>query len=221
MKKAIPVGVWQTKLHGFLDDADKTENFAAIGRLITAFNGIDVILNLILRSQLSTETKIGKAIIGGMRTGDMLAAIKRLAKVTNMTTTDFAKLEEVHQDINALKDIRDDAAHKVWEVNGQQMAFTNVFVARTEESQEVTLYSVEELNELARYAPHLSERCLQLFPDCLTLERSYKFSSREKPARLRTQDQNQGKSQRSAQARERRPPSSRARRDDAMKKHEK
>jgi hypothetical protein len=85
---------WQEKIHGFLDPADdKPEYFAAIGRLITAFNGIDVILNMILRHQLGAETKIGRAIIGTMRTGDMLASIKRLAKVTGMDSERLAELE--------------------------------------------------------------------------------------------------------------------------------
>jgi hypothetical protein len=87
-----PRSEWTEKLHGFLDPADdKPEHFAAIGRLITAFNGIDVILNMILRHQLGAETKIGRAIIGAMRTGDMLASIKRLAKVTGMDAKQLAE----------------------------------------------------------------------------------------------------------------------------------
>lgn len=45
---------WQEKLHGFIgeNDTDKTEHLAAIGRIITAFNGIEVMLNSILRGQI-------------------------------------------------------------------------------------------------------------------------------------------------------------------------
>jgi hypothetical protein len=51
-----PRSEWTEKLHGFLDPADdKPEHFAAVGRLITAFNGIDVILNMILRHQLGAS----------------------------------------------------------------------------------------------------------------------------------------------------------------------
>ena len=177
---------WTEKLHGFLDPADdKPEHFAAIGRLITAFNGIDVILNMILRHQLGAETKIGRAIIGAMRTGDMLASIKRLAKVTGMDDERLAELEALHQDINGLKDIRDDLAHKVWAVRGNEMSFSNAHVSRYLHEADFEIYTIDELNELARYAPHLSERALNIFPGAVSRAGDYKFVPKENPARLR------------------------------------
>jgi hypothetical protein len=176
---------WQEKIHGFLDPADdKPEHFAAIGRLITAFNGIDVILNMILRHQINADTKIGRAIIGGMRTDDMLSSIKRVANLTRLDEERLAQLDELHQDIRAFKDIRDNLAHRVWAVRNEEMCFTNYYTGRRMDVADFEIYTIAELNELARYAPHLSERALKLFPEATPQGDDYKFTPRAKPARL-------------------------------------
>lgn len=195
---------WEEKIHGFLDPADdRPEHFAAIGRLITAFNGLDVILNMILRYQLGAESAIGRAIIGGMRTGDMLSAIQRLAKLRDMTPDQLSELEELGQDIAALKNIRDYVAHKVWAINGDQMSFSNYYVSRSQSSADISVYTVSELNDLARYTPYLSERAGNLFPGTFFQDGS--LPSREKPARLRSQDRTQGRVRRGVRSRKRRP----------------
>lgn len=191
------LGKWQEKLHGFLDPAeDKPEHFAAIGRLITAFNGVDVILNMILRYQIGAETQVGRAIIGGMRTGDMLAAIQRLAKLREMTDAQLDELEALRQDIAAFKNVRDNVAHKVWAIRGEQMSFSNAHVSRFQDSAEFDIYAVSELNDLARYAPYLSERALALFPGAIYY--GGKLPSRGKPALLQKKDRNQDKSRHDA-----------------------
>jgi hypothetical protein len=65
------------------------------------------------------------------------------------------------------------------------MAFTNYYVSRRVDVADIEIYTIEELNELARYAPHLSERALNLFPGVAYQVGDYKFIPREKPARLR------------------------------------
>jgi hypothetical protein len=178
-----PKTEWSEKIHGFLDPADdKPEHYAAIGRLVSAFNGIDAILNWVLRYQLGAETKRGRAVIGGMRTGDMLSAIKRLAIVNGMDKATFAALEELHRQIDVLKCVRDDVAHKIWAVRGEEMSFSNSHVSRLEDSADFSIYTITELNELARYAPYLSERMLNFFPG--TIARGGPLPSRDIPARL-------------------------------------
>jgi hypothetical protein len=192
-KKPPPVD-WQEKIHGFLKpEEDKPEHFAAIGRLVTAFNGIEVVLNWILRSLLGADTKVGRAIVGGMRANDMLAAIKRVAKATERSDEDLKKLDDLQQNIKAMKDIRDHAAHRIWAVAERQMAFTNHHLSRFEQSAEVDIYTIEELNDVARYAPYLSERALELFPDAIARIPGDKLPSREKPLPLRTHNQTQEK----------------------------
>jgi hypothetical protein len=58
---------WDEKLHGFIGegDTDMTEHLAAIGRMVTAFNGIEVMLNQILRSQIGGDEKKARLIVGG------------------------------------------------------------------------------------------------------------------------------------------------------------
>ncbi len=183
-KLAVKGSEWTEKIHGFLDPADdRPEHYAAVGRLVSAFNGVDAILNWVLRYQIGADTKKGRAIIGGMRTVDMLSAIKRLAMVTGMAADEFAVLEELHRQIIALKSIRDNVAHKIWAVRGEEMSFSNAHVSRFEDSAEFDVYTVAELNELARYAPHLSERALDLFPN--TIARGGRLPSREIPLHLR------------------------------------
>ena len=133
-----PKGMWAEKIHGFLGPAeDRPRHFAAIGRLVTAMNGIDAVLNWILRAQLSADTQIGRAIVGGMRTIDMLSAIKRVAQVTGMPKPDFAVLEELHREIEILKSVRDDVAHRIWSVRGEKMSFSNAHVSRHEDFSRV------------------------------------------------------------------------------------
>jgi hypothetical protein len=190
---------WQEKIHGFLAPADdKPEHFAAIGRLVTAMNGIDAVLNWILRAQIGADTKIGRTIVGGMRTNDMLAAIKRVARVSGMSGPEYAALEELHRQIGVFKDVRDNTAHKIWAVRGREMSFSNAHVSRFQDSAEFAVYTIEELNELARYAPYLSERALDFFPK--TVARGGRLPSREIPLRLRPTDQSRGKGRRDAQS---------------------
>jgi hypothetical protein len=160
---------FRERIHGFLEpDNDMPDHFAAVGRVVTAFNGIDVILNIILRAQLGVETKIGRAVIGGMRTGDMLSAIRRLAKAQGKDGAWLAEYERVRKDIQTFKDIRDDVAHKIWAVADRQMRFSNSYVARDDDGIETEIYSIDDLNALARYAARLSEEMLNLFPGTAT-----------------------------------------------------
>ena len=154
---------WQEKIHGFLDRADdKPEHFAAIGRLITAFNGIDVILNMILRHQLNADKNRSGGNWWNANRRYAVLNQQRIANVTGMDQERLAELDELHQDIRALKDIRDDLAHKVWAVRNDEMSFTNYYVSRRVDVADFEIYTIAELNELARYAPHLSERALIL-----------------------------------------------------------
>jgi hypothetical protein len=114
----------------------------------------------------------------------MLASIKRLAKVTGMDAERLAELDILHQDINRLKEIRDDLAHKVWAVRGNEMSFSNAHVSRYLREADFEIYTIDELNELARYAPHLSERALNIFPGAVSRGGDYRFLPKEKPARL-------------------------------------
>jgi hypothetical protein len=186
---------WQEKIHGFLDPADdKPEHYAAIGRLVTAFNGIDAVLNWILRKQLGTDTAIARTIVGGMRTVDMLSAIKRVARLSNMEESRFKEWERLETDITEFKKIRDDAAHRIWAVKGNEFAFSNVHIARSDDAAEIRTCTVNEINDLARYARYLSERALDLFPD--TVGRSQeRLPSRERPRLLPARVKSQGKGQ--------------------------
>lgn len=190
VRRPSPTG-WEERIHGFLEpDDDKPEQFAAIGRLITAFNGVEVILAWIVRAQIG-DNKVSRAITGGMRGGDTIAAIKRAAKARSLPDDTLIALDQLAQDIQALRDIRDYVAHRIWAVNGRQMAFTNYHHARFVESADVAIYTIDELNELARYAPYLSERALDLFPETITRAGDYKLPLRDKPARLKSKDQPQ------------------------------
>jgi hypothetical protein len=209
MRTVDPAG-WQEKIHGFLKpEEDKPEHFAAIGRLITAFNGIEVVLNWLLRGILGADTKIGRAIVGGMRGGDMLAAIKRVAVATGMTDDKLKELDQLQQDIQTLRDVRDHAAHRIWAANGRVIAFSNYHHARKVESADVAFYTIDELNELARYAPYLSERAMDLFPEAVLRVEGDRLPPRDIPARLRNRDQNQGKPPRNALKPARQPRASR------------
>jgi hypothetical protein len=65
------------------------------------------------------------------------------------------------------------------------MAFSNYYVSRRIDVTDIEIYTIEELNELARYAPHLSQRALKLFPETAPQGSGYAFQPRKKPARLR------------------------------------
>jgi hypothetical protein len=183
---------WQEKLHGFVDPQDdKTEQLAAIGRLVTAMNGIDVILTRLLMKQFKKPV-VGRAMIGGMRTGDMLSSLKRIAKVTRMSPARQKKLESVCQDIESYKTIRDDVAHKIWAFSSQgRMGFSNAHVSRFEDSANIAIYTHTELNELASYARYLSLEIARVFPRAFPM--IGQLPSRNRPALLDRKDQNQNK----------------------------
>ncbi len=179
---------WQEKLHGFIseNDTDKTEHLAAIGRIVTAFNGIEVMLNQILRGQIGGDAKKARLLVGAMRLKDMMDGLRRLVALAEWPTEQTQKLEELFRQINALKLVRDDVAHRVWAVRGREMSFSTAHVSRREDSAEFAIYTIDELNELARYAPALSMRALDLFPD--TMFRAGQPPSPPMPERLRKKD---------------------------------
>lgn len=190
-RRKSPTG-WEELIHGFLDpDEDKPEHFAAIGRLITAFNGLEVILGWILRGQLGGD-KVARAVVGGMRGGDILSAIKRAAKARALPEQTLATLDDLVQDVQSVRDIRDHLGHRIWAVKERQMAFTNYHQVRFVESAEVAIYSIDELVDIARYIPYLSERALNLFPETIIRADDFELPSREKPARLKSKGLPQG-----------------------------
>jgi hypothetical protein len=62
-----PRNRWTEKIHGFLGPKDdKPKHFASIGRLITGFNGVEVIIAWILRCLVGSDDEIGRVLTGGM-----------------------------------------------------------------------------------------------------------------------------------------------------------
>lgn len=66
------------------------------------------------------------------------------------------------------------------------MSFSNYYVSKFEDSAESVHLTIEEVNELARYAPHLSAKMLEFFPDVEWRDPSDRPKpSPRMPARLR------------------------------------
>lgn len=118
-----------------------------------------------------------------MRFGDMVDALRKLATLASWPSEKLEELSELFRQIQTLKIVRDDVAHRVWAVCGNEMSFSNFHTSRREDSAEFAIYTIAELNELARYAPVLSIQALDLFPE--TMPKSGQPPSRPIPARLR------------------------------------
>jgi hypothetical protein len=102
-------------------EGDLPEHYAAIGRLTTSFSAIEWRLNRVLRALLDVQEEVARAVSGEMRAGDLSRAIarvinaRRLADLIDKKSSPLPRREiykPLFNEINALKSIRDDIAHR-------------------------------------------------------------------------------------------------------------
>jgi hypothetical protein len=169
-------------------DGDLPEHYAAIGRLITSFSTIEHALNQVLRTLLGLSEEVGRAVIGEMRAGDLMAALTRVlearardeiiaqsekgARISpealrkaianreaeHATNPIRVAMRQLFDEIRRLKIIRDDIAHRRFYVGGREMVFTNADTARSLLTTQYNSYSIEDLNDLTIYAKRLAAR---------------------------------------------------------------
>lgn len=165
MLKAIETWGDLTK-EGFrpIDDAGKPEHFEAIGKfIISVSNNIDGPLNSCLRVQIgSHEEAITRIVVGEMRIGDIIAALRRIATVRKLDENFLQDMEELFSEISLLRHVRDLTAHKTCLVNGDKIAFHNAFLAKTDSAIEVDIYTTADIHEFSGYAKRLGYRVLRL-----------------------------------------------------------
>lgn len=177
-------------------EGELPEHYAAIGRLIVCFAGIERALVEILREIIGVSYETAHALTGEMRARDaiqmfvrVLDARRRDALIANPETGSPITIEELaallenlqrgdplpqlkekaqppnravmrqlFNEIERLNKVRDDIAHRHMLVRGREMSFSNARTARTPERLSFTRYSIDDLNDMARYAEKLTER---------------------------------------------------------------
>ena len=142
----------------------KPRHFAAIGRFIIAVsNEIDVRLNECLQGQIeASDDAVTRIVVGEMRTGDVMAAIKRIIHSRSPDSKLCTELEELFKEINTLRQNRDIVAHRICQVSRNRLAFHNASLAKTDAAIEVTIFSIREIDEFVEYAKRLGFRIIAL-----------------------------------------------------------
>lgn len=145
-------------------DAAKTEHFAAVGRLLLSFStDIDLGLKSCLQSQMNNgEEAVTRIVLGEMRIGDVMQALRRIAETRKVSPDATARIEMLFQEIQVLRNVRDKLAHRSCMVAGEKLAFHNAFLAKTDAAIEVDIYTLAELVEFSDYAARLGQRVLAL-----------------------------------------------------------
>jgi hypothetical protein len=114
-----------------------------------------------------------------------------LKKNTNPTREN---MDHLFDEIRRLKSVRDHIAHRRFYVCQRQMAFTNSETARSLIQEEYDLYSIDELNDFARYAAHLTSRAnLILNPEAVKHAVAQGVPFLEIPPRLQKERNRRGR----------------------------
>jgi hypothetical protein len=150
---------------GFVDISDKNEkHFAAVGRFVLSQGIVDSQLGAMIKTMLNADEGAADLLVGEMRTGDLIVALRNLAAKQKPPGEILEKLEAIFKEINRLKQARDDLAHRACMVKGDTLAFHNAMVSKTEEAIAVNYYSIDELDEFSSYAAGLLFRLRSLSP---------------------------------------------------------
>ena len=142
----------------------KPRHFAAIGRFIVAMsNWIDVPLNSCLQAQLDlAEDGIARILIGGMSVGDVIGAIRRIVALRYPDSTLLVELNELFNEIEVLREHRNNVVHRTCMVCRNRLAFHNALYAKTESALDVRIYSLRDLAEFELYAQRLVYRLTEI-----------------------------------------------------------
>ena len=132
------------------------EHFAAIGRFILTFSGIEIAMVRLFRDLLNVPDLVAMALQGDGRPASSAKLIRRLFDLAYPDDERAKRLQGILADIAALKVIRDNLAHRPFACRGERMAFFGGLTAKTF-SFDCDFYSVEELLEGAEFADLLSE----------------------------------------------------------------
>ena len=177
--------------------SDLIEHYASIGRLITSFSNIERQLSIQLRELIGITELTGRALTGEMRATDACSTIRRILtaqwqdlmlgqRTTIVISHESKVMDQLFIEISTLKEIRDLVAHQRFFVKENRMAFTNYDTARTLAATKMQFYSVDDLNEFAKYADRLAKRTSLLrLP---YLPEAAEPSLLEIPAQLRPKD---------------------------------
>jgi len=151
-----------------IGDGD-VEHFAAIGRFIHSMStSVDNTLKVLLQFQLGIDDDIGRrALLGEMRTENVIAAIKLIASQQSLEQTVTQELASVLDEVAKLRPIRNVLAHRECMVAGDKLAFHNATHAKAEARIDISIYSLSDLNEFSVSATHLRFRIMSLFAPML------------------------------------------------------
>lgn len=147
-----------------IDDA-QPKHYAAIGQFLVAVGThIDAPLNAQLEFQLgSTEIDTGRALVGEMRTGDIMTALRRIIAARPGTQEVLQEVDALFKEIRVLRSTRDIVAHKSCMVADDRLAFHNATVAKTADAIKVDYFTLAELEDFSKYARRLGYRIVQVF----------------------------------------------------------
>jgi hypothetical protein len=177
MIKAIDTLVGLAK-DGFRSMESATvEHFSSVGRFLLAVGSMDAQLNSLLQSLVNAEYAACRALVGEMRIGDIIQAIRRIALAKNTDKSVISTMDSLFSEINVLRSARDDIAHKIMMVDDTRMAFHNASVAKDDYSIEVAIYSIDEFIEFSKYAVRLNHRILLLRNSLITERESVLYRS--------------------------------------------
>jgi hypothetical protein len=141
-------------LLGFEEDPHRlginlSVHHAAIGRLVSNFVKIEEYLHYLLRLTLDIDDIVARAVVGAARVSDLMETILRVAKIKHGQHQELmTAIENTFGKIRVLKDAREHVAHRLFAVNGYEMAFHNSASARVL-PPEFIVYTVAEINEYA------------------------------------------------------------------------
>jgi hypothetical protein len=146
-------------------DGAEPKHYAAIGRFLVAVGThIDAPLNVQLEVQLgSVELDTARALIGEMRTQDVMSGLRRIVAGRRGTEDAVKEIDALFREISVLRATRDVVAHRACMVGDDRLAFHNVTVAKAIDAMKVEIYTLTELEEFSQYAKRLGFRIKQLF----------------------------------------------------------
>lgn len=136
---------WQKSWHV----GPSKEYLEPIGQ-ITVFGGqVDMLVCAIFWNYSGLSPEIGRCITGDLKTPAMLSMIKRMLDVRQADAGQISDFDSLSKEISAITQERNKITHWEWGVGTSGGQISNHFIGKDRSKTQITVYTVEELRDLA------------------------------------------------------------------------
>jgi hypothetical protein len=194
---------------------NEEECFAAFGKFIASYASAEHSVHTVARRLSRLTDAKARIIFGGMRLGDLAERVRGLLRATNASNKKYNEVDACLIQLDLIAEQRNKLVHRwVHYFDGQILA-SNVVIAKVLDSSETVFFKIKDFTDMDDDCLAINYRLMHLGekPKPATMKWA-RWPWRYKPSQLETGPKPRHKVPQSPKPR---PPSSRERREAAMK----